>query len=636
MMNTAWLNEICGLGLSFTTDGFRLLYVGIALFMWLCATLFCIEYEKGEKHQGRFYFFWFATLATVVGVLFSADLFTLFLFFELMSFTSFVWVVQEEKKESLHAGGLYLGIAIGSGLVLLMGLMLLYHELGTVVTAELPEAIRMAAEEDDTVLARLFAAACLMLVGFGAKAGLFLLHVWLPKAHTVAPAPASALLSGILTKMGIFGILILSGSVFLTPDSVYAVQWGQLLLVLGILTMVTGAFLALFSVNLKRTLACSSVSQMGFVVTGISMTVLLHGNAMAMSGTLLHMVNHSLIKLTLFLCAGVVFRKVGSLELNEIRGYGRGKYLLHAAFLIGAYSIAGIPLGSGYVSKTLIHESMLSYQRLWQGMDGYGWLKAAEWLFLITGGMTLAYMLKLYFCIFWEKGEAEKKPSCKPLTMAVILAPAALLLVFGWFPNPLMNRLAEAGQLSELPVTTATEMVSYFSVGSLQGAAISVFIGLMLYFGFVRTVLRKKEHGAYRYVDRLPKWVDLADYVYIPVFVYFLPFVLGFFSRVCDRLVDGLALFLRKKVFCARKKKRPVAVGSGLTYAVGSVLDGLVGLCNRTFRKKRPIERSFVDLLAISRAEMDATGRLIVRSVSFGLLMFCIGLLVTLIYLLFS
>ena len=377
-MNAAWLNEICGLGLSFTTDGFRLLYVGIALFMWLCATVFCGEYMKEEEHRGRFYFFWFATLATVAGVLFSADLFTLFLCFELMSFTSFVWVVQEEKKESLHAGKLYLGIAIGSGLVLLMGLMLLYHELGTVVTAEIPEAVRMAAEADDGVFRRLFAAACLMLVGFGAKAGLFLLHVWLPKAHTVAPAPASALLSGILTKMGIFGILILSGALFLTPSSVYAVQWGRLLLVLGILTMVTGAFLALFSVNLKRTLACSSVSQMGFVVTGISMTVLLQGSATAMNGTLLHMVNHSLIKLTLFLCAGVVFMKTGSLELNEIRGYGRGKYLLHAAFLIGAYSIAGIPLGSGYVSKTLIHESILPYQELWQGMGGYDWLKAAE------------------------------------------------------------------------------------------------------------------------------------------------------------------------------------------------------------------------------------------------------------------
>ena len=257
-------------------------------------------------------------------------------------------------------------------------------------------------------------------------------------------------------------------------------------------------------------------------------------------------------------------------------------------------------------------------------------------MFLITGGMTLAYMLKLYFCIFWEKGEAQKKPSCKPLTMAAILVPAALLLVLGWFPNPLMSRLAEVGRLSELPVTEASEAVQYFSAENLRGAAVSVFIGLVLYFAFVRTVLRKKEHGAYRYVDRLPMWFDLADDVYIPVFLYFLPFVLGFFSRVCDRLVDGLALFLRRRVFCARKKKHPVAVGSGLTYAIGSVLDGFVGLCNRTFRKKRPIERSFVDLLAISRAEMDATGRLIVRSVSFGLLMFCIGLLVTLIYLLLS
>ena len=132
-----------------------------------------------------------------------------------------------------------------------------------------------------------------MLFGFGAKAGMFPLHVWLPKAHPVAPAPASALLSGILTKTGVFGVLVVSAEIFR-----YDEQWGKLILCLGVITMFGGAFLAVFSIDLKRTLACSSMSQIGFILVGTGMTELLgEENALAVRGTILHMVNHSLIKL---------------------------------------------------------------------------------------------------------------------------------------------------------------------------------------------------------------------------------------------------------------------------------------------------------------------------------------------------
>lgn len=635
------INHLCGLGLSFTIDGFRILYLGIALFMWLCATLFSKEYMRGEHRKARYYVFWFATLAAVAGILLSADLFTTFIFFEIMSFTSFVWVIQEEKEESIHAGNLYLSIAVFSGLVMLMGIMMLYHELGTLSMGNLQNEINAVLNSAETAVirhgieTRLFIAACLMLVGFGAKAGLFLLHVWLPKAHTVAPAPASALLSGILTKMGIFGILILSGMTFLGTSTSMTVTWGKLLFVLGLLTMVTGAFLALFSVNLKRTLACSSVSQMGFILVGIAMYVLLSGEGMALNGALLHMVNHSLIKLVLFLCAGIVFMKAGSLNLNDIRGYGRNKPLLHVAFAIGAYSIAGIPLGSGYVSKTLIHESIVEYMELAVGTDSFAYRKAAEIVFLITGGMTLAYMLKLYIAIFLEKGEAEKKPGCKPLTMATVLLPAALLFVMGILPNLSMDKVAEFGRITGMYVTKeAAETIHYFSPENLKGAVISMAIGLVLYFGLIRPLLMKKQGERRVYVDRFPAWIDLEKNVYQPIFLGFLPFVGAFVCRLCDKLIDGIALALRKHVFRAKRKKRPVAVGSGFTYVIGSILDGIVNVLNHTILRRRKIQTSFVNLLAISRAEMDATGKVIARSVSFGLLMFCIGLLLTLSYLL--
>ena len=607
------IEKVCGLGISFITDGFRCLYLVIASFMWAAASIFSKEYMGHGRNRNRYYFFWLFTLSAVAGVLLSADLYTTFIFFELMSFASFVWVIQEENEDSIHAGKLYLGIGVISGLVMLMGIMMQYYG------------------DENT-----FVTGCLISVGFAAKAGLFLLHVWLPKAHTVAPAPASAILSGVLTKMGIFGILIVTGKMFLHNET-----WGLMLLVIGILTMFTGAFLALFSINFKKTLACSSVSQMGFIITGIAMYTVLEENSLAINGTLLHMLNHSLIKLVLFLTAGVIYMKTHSLDLNEIRGYGKNKPLLHIAFVIAAYSIAGIPLGSGYVSKTLIHESMVEYMAeisMIAGMEQiHSLVKVAEALFLFTGGMTVAYMLKLYMAVFVEDGEAKKKPMCSKESIAVLLIPAMILLILGLAPNQTMDRIADFGHLTEAVVVKNHHgQVYYFIWANLKGAVISISIGIFLYFGFIRIFLMERVKGEKIYVDRLPVWFDLEKNVYQPILLYFLPFVFGFFSRILDKMTDFFSLILRRNVLKPKKKKRPVAVGTGMSYAIGSFLDKIVSVLNGTIYRKRPIQKSFVNLLAIRNMEVDATIAIVGRSASFGLLLFCIGLVLTLFYLLFN
>ena len=599
---------VLGLGIHFMTDGFRVTYLLVACLLWFACSVFSAEYMGHERNRNRYYFFWLTTLSFVVGVLLSADLFTTFLFFELMSFTSFVWVIQAEKEDSLHAGKLYLGIGVISGLVMLMGILLSYFgQAGDVLTS------------------------ALICVGFAAKAGLFLLHVWLPKAHTVAPAPASAILSGILTKMGIFGILIVTGSRMLHNEI-----WGLSLLFIGIATMFTGAFLALFSVNFKRTLACSSVSQMGFIITGISMYTLLHETTLAINGTFLHMLNHSLIKLVLFLTAGVIFMKTESLDLNEIRGYGKNKPLLHAAFFVGAYSIAGIPLGSGYVSKTLIHESMVEYMHELGESSLLPFVEAAEVLFLITGGMTLAYMLKLYIAVFVENGKAKEEPMCKTGSLLCVAVPAVVLAVLGLLPNLTMDAIAGFARLTEAPVVESHHWpVHYFTWTNLKGAVISISIGVTLYFGFIRTCLMKKENGVRVYVNLLPEWLDLEKNVYQPVVLGLLPFIGGLFCRLLDKMTDFFTFLLRKNVFKPKKKHHPVVVGNELTYVLGSFLDGVVRCLNATFLRKRPIKKSYVEQLAIRTMEVEATILLVGRSVSFGLLLFGIGLIVTLLYLLF-
>ena len=381
-------------GIRFTLDGFRCIYGLVVSFMWFVSALLTPQYFRGHHHLRRYHFFFLLCLSFTMGVFLSADLYTTFLFFELMSLSSYAWVVQEESPDALDAGKTYLAIAVLGGLVTLMGLFLLYRLTGTLVIAQLPDACAMVTDRG-----QLWAAALCILFGFAAKAGVFPLHIWLPKAHPVAPAPASALLSGVLTKAGIFGALIITAD--LLPGEH---RWGVLLLALGAVTMVLGAAIAVFSNNLKYILACSSLSQIGFILVGTAALALLgQHNALAAHGTVLYMMNHSLVKLTLFLLAGVVYCNTHALDLNQIRGFGRGKPLLHILFLCGACSLAGIPGFLGYISKTLVHESLVELA----AESGSLGVTAVEWLFLFSGGLTAAYLTKIYAALFWQKPAAS-------------------------------------------------------------------------------------------------------------------------------------------------------------------------------------------------------------------------------------
>ena len=210
----------CGMGLHLKMDGFRMVYTAIAVLMWGVAGVFSREYMAHYKNKARYYIFFWATFLATVGVFLSADLYTTFIFFEIMSFTSYVWVAFDERAESLRAAETYLAVAVIGGMVMLMGLFLLHDVLGTLDMDEIGPAARAVLAGRETfesgqavhvaggfgsAKAQLYVAGGLMLFGFGAKAGCFPLHIWLPKAHPVAPAPASALLSGILTKAGVFG-----------------------------------------------------------------------------------------------------------------------------------------------------------------------------------------------------------------------------------------------------------------------------------------------------------------------------------------------------------------------------------------------------------------------------------------------
>ena len=642
-VRSAFLPGICGMGLHFTMDGFRALYGTIAAFMWFMSTLFSGEYFSHYRNRNRYYLFLLITLGATEGVFLSADFYTTFIFFEIMSFTSYVWVAQDERKESLRAAETYLGVAVIGGLVMLMGIFLLQSVTGTLMFDELAGLSEKMADAAPGDFKKLWAAGICMLFGFGAKAGAFPLHIWLPKAHPVAPAPASALLSGILTKAGMFGVLILTSYVFLGDAF-----WGSMILLIGIFTMVVGAVLALFSVDLKRTLACSSVSQIGFILIGVGMSGLLReDNAFAVRGSLLHMVNHSLIKLVLFMAAGVVFMNVHKLNLNEIQGFGRKKPLLHFIFLMGALGISGVPLWNGYISKTLLHESIVEYLELLRegAVSSYyapATMQWIEWIFLISGGLTAAYMTKLYVAVFIErnrdaavqekfdslKGNYMNKVSAGALTLSAVLLP-----IMGIFPNQVMAPVADLGQGFRL-FEGDVEPVKWFSPESLKGAGISLLIGVAVYLIVVRIWLMKKEEGKKIYVNRWHRYLDLENVIYRPVLLKGLPFVFGVICRVLDSMVDFVVVFLRKTVYKDSKLPHELEEGTPVTHAMGCLVNGLEKAANATVWRKRPRNVDYVHKYALFYEEMSEEGTIIGRSLSFGLLLFCIGLIITVIYLL--
>ena len=498
------------LALHFRLDGFRALYGSAAAFLWLVTSLFSPGYFAESRNRSRYRLFNLLTLGATMGVFFSADFRTTFIFFEIMSLTSYALVAHDETPDAMRAAETYLAIAIMGGLAILMGMLLLQQQTGTLEFAGLYE--KCSGLRDRSLL---YLPGALMIAGFGAKAGMFPLHVWLPKAHPAAPAPASALLSGILIKTGVFGVAAVSGNIFF-----HDYLWGTVLLIPAVITMILGAVLAVFSNHLKRTLACSSVSQIGFILTGIALQVLLgEQNAFAVRGTLLYMLNHSLVKLVLFVAAGVVYMNHHELELDRIRGFGRGKPLFLFVFIMSALSISGLPFLGGYTGKTLLHESLGEAINMYRGLSPETILRLTYAAFLFTGGLTIAYMIKLFVALFMgQSGETgitvKEKHYIRPAPAAALALSAALLPLLGCI-TPLTDALAEWGQ-GFFNANNPDKTLQYFSWEKIKSSALSAGYGIIIYIIVVRGLLMRRKDGKV-YPLIWPKRLDLEDLIYRPL-----------------------------------------------------------------------------------------------------------------------
>lgn len=517
--------DVMGTGMYLKLDMLRYIFVWFTAAVWFLTTLYSTQYLIRYENRNRYYMFYMLTLSATVGLFLSENLLNLFTFFEIMSLTSYILVIHDEDRFAHRAGVSYLSMAIAGGLVMLLGIFLIYDYTGTLNISEAGLLMSNLGSVRHWI-------AAFMIIGFGVKAAMFPLHVWLPKAHPAAPTPASAILSGILIKTGLFGILM-TVHVLLGADLII----GYVLMTLAMINMILGGVLALFQRNIKRILAYSSMSQAGYILFGIGLASL-GGDIkeLALTGTLMHMLNHAFFKVLLFMGAGIIYMILHELSINIIRGFGRKKYVLKFVFFIGLLGLSGIPGTNGYVSKTILHEALVEAAHLYHTP----YFIIAEVVFYAASAMTVAYMLKIFITVFIEKNpeytgqykDAIRKRALFPMGLI-----SGCILILGLFPEPILHIVQTALNTFDI---SAHHMPHVFVSEAFKSAALSTGLGVTLYIMFVRRYLYRRMGQKRIYINPTTHWFQLEENLYVPVIRRL--YAVGFFVfHIIDRWVYNLA-----------------------------------------------------------------------------------------------
>lgn len=534
-----FIPNIMGIGLQIKMDMFRYIFVWLTTLIWFLVTIYSTEYLTSYKNRNRYYLFFMLTYWSTIGIFMSENFLNLFTFFEIMSLTSYPLIIHDEDKYSHEAGQTYIIMAITGGLVLLMGLFLLYDYTQTLEITKLKIAIEGIGNIKYLITG-------LIIFGFGIKAGMFPLHIWLPKAHPAAPAPASAVLSGILLKTGIFGIMVTSQIIVLGDKNVAIT-----LLVLGFITMFIGGFLAMFQRNIKRILAYSSMSQMGYIIVGIGLMGILGENkGIALYGTLYHIINHVIFKVLLFMIAGEIYMVLHELSINSIGGFGINKKLLKVLFLIGLCGIIGMPGFNGFISKNMLHHALAEATHIYGGF----WLTLGEIIFVISSGFTTAYLLKIFVGVFVEENnEMVSKQNIinkKKVELPIIVL-AILIIFIGICPNSIMYILDKA----VMSFNVHSEIhADFYSLENIKSSFISIGLGIVFYIGFIRKVLRKGSGRSWWYENKALNWFNIEKDIYIPVF-WFLFESSSFILRIFDEGLIKSIDFINSSLQSLAKKE---------------------------------------------------------------------------------
>ena len=413
-----------GLNLVFRVDGFSMIFALISSFLWILTSLYSIGYMRGlnEHAQTRYYTCFALTLSAALGVAMSGSLFTLYLFYELVSIFTYPLVMHHEDGEAFSGANKYLVYLMGTGkLFFLTALVITYILTGNLDFG--PQAI-LTADHNSTLLILLY----ILFIAAIAKAGLIPLHSWLPSAM-VAPTPVSALLHAVaVVKVGVFCMARVIYNVY-GPQ---LMQHLHLILPSAIFmsaTILIASMLALTQDNLKARLAYSTVSQLAYITLGFALV-----SVSSITGGAIHIANHAFSKITLFYCAGAIFVVSGKKYISQLSGLGRKMPITMTCFTIGAFSMIGVPGTAGFITKWFL---------------GLGALESNHLIILIviltSSLLNSAYFLPIIYRAFFMKisPEDEGLQEASPAMLVPISITAFATIALGIYPELFIQLIRE-------------------------------------------------------------------------------------------------------------------------------------------------------------------------------------------------
>jgi len=423
-------------------DLFGAIMVLMVTFVSFMAILYSLGYMKHDTGLDKYYTLIIILELGMLGIAITGDLFNFYVFLEIMSIASYALVAfRNDTWEGIEAGIKYMFVGSIASSFILLGIALLYGQYGTLTMSYL--AVKLA--QNPTVTAKV--ALALFIAGLLFKSGASPVHMWLADAHPAAPSSISAMLSGLVIKIGgIYALIRIVFSVYgagrslMTADlmgvfhqSINLATVGWIIIIFACITLIVGNAMAVIQDDMKRLLAYSSVGQIGYILLGIGIGLAAYGSQtgeIAMAGAIYHTFNHAIMKALLFLIAGVVIHQLGTRNLNELSGLAKTMPKTTFAFLIGAAAIIGMPPMNGFASKWLIYESSAVFNPILGAIAIIG-----------TAFCTAAYV-KVLYTFFGRPSESVMKAHDPEKSMMLpILLLAAAIIIMGLFPWQISNHV---------------------------------------------------------------------------------------------------------------------------------------------------------------------------------------------------
>jgi len=520
--------------------------------------LFSINSQENFKFSSVFNLNFLIIIGSMIGIVFARDFLTLFIFWELMTWTSFYLISAGKKKMAGKAAYRYIILSAGAAYAFLMASIFIFQQTGSFAFDSAAEFLVANSPAQSIMLLLVIS------LPFIVKAGIFPLHIWVKDAHGNAPKEFSPFLSGMMLKIGIYGMIVVfyQLSFFKIIENTIAYRGLPLLsylfALLGAVTIITGTILAIRQEDMKKLVAYSSISQMGYIIIGIAIAT-----PLGFSGSMLHLMNHLIFKSTIFLALAAVIYRTGTTKMYEMGGLIFRMPLTFAAYLTAIIALAGIPPTNGFISKWVIYQALIE--------KGYLFLAIAAFFGSIASFM---YVFKPLSTVFLGQLKPQHQNIKEvPLLMKIPMLILILVIVlFGVFPGIQMNII------NQISGYLGIETVNYtlYSIQGANGAWNSLLIFNIFSAGFIIALLLFSFAKKSKLVGLLDTYssgeyiTDAESYHY--AYQYYRPFDRLFDNLAAKSLTDFYETLTKNLVRSGEGLRRALAAGKLQNYALYSVL----------------------------------------------------------------